>query len=334
MDGKVKLKLQILLLIVITCIMLLLSSNVQATTIEENDVTEEKIMKYDAITGETTEVNIEELQQVLANSYNENSIYTLEGYNPNELMYTPKIITNSVTPYIYRVPKENSLGFPYKVTCRITANLASKPGEYIGTASLVGNNLALTSAHCVWNTETKEKYTEWNIYPGYNIGELEGYEGLSCGWSSVYYSNLWMNDPNAGCENDWALCILEKDIGSYLGYHGVQTYAVPTISLNGMEERIIGYPSNIIMDNNQPSDGSQQFESLGNVTGVSSLSFTYNNITNYGMSGAPVLNPDNYIVGVHSEGMTVDNEEQSNIGRAWMVTSDVANLIRSLRNEN
>ena len=61
------------LLISITFSMLIMTGNVQAMTQEQtnqdlNEIleTEEKIMMYDAKTNETTEVDVEELKQVLS----------------------------------------------------------------------------------------------------------------------------------------------------------------------------------------------------------------------------------------------------------------------------
>ncbi len=60
-----------------------------------------------------------------------------------------------------------------------------------GSGALVGKNLLLTAAHCVFDKyNNNATYTEWKALPGYNNGMLNN---LASGWATVYYSNAWLS---------------------------------------------------------------------------------------------------------------------------------------------
>ena len=216
------------------------TNNVGATSVEQvhsnlKEVTEEtdldfekkdlyvedKIMKYDAETGETTEVNMDELTQraskfITLNSDNSLSIESIEPLFTNNSIYeTPKYSTRSVS----RTRITNTSVQPYSAVCRI---FYLKSGQtYAGSGVLVSSDVVLTAAHCVFDEENNnEKFANWEAQPGYNGSVLNG---LSSGWSTVYYSTAWMSTHSY--EYDWAVCVLNEDLGDNLGAFGL-TYVL------------------------------------------------------------------------------------------------------------
>ena len=151
-----KRKLIITLLGSIAFSILIFSHNVNAASINSTDYTldeilnsEDKIMQYDAITGETTEVDMEELKTILKSSFNvQNDINSNSYYDPYENIFSSQLLQSraSWTRYI------DTRDFTQRVTCKITTSTGAE-----GSAVLVGPNLALTAAHCIWKSDTKEK---------------------------------------------------------------------------------------------------------------------------------------------------------------------------------
>lgn len=200
----------------------IINYNVEATEQIESDYlnnedlgSQEKIMKYDVLTNETTEVNMEELEQVISSKYSitNNTEYILNSYNP----YTKNSSFNTtISPLStsMSIITDTSI-LPYIATCKITYSEGN-----LGTASIVGPSLALTAAHCVFDQDNNnEVFKNWTIYPGYNekITGDKKYYGTPCGWSQVYYSSNWMSEHNY--KDDWAICVLQSDVGNQVGYY-------------------------------------------------------------------------------------------------------------------
>lgn len=264
--------------------------------LEETLGTEEKIMKYNAKTQETTEVNIFELKKLL----------TLQ-------IGTKSSLCNSIPPYD---PFENSIKvfsadtaervtdtytFPNRVTCRIVAQTTSNniTSNTYGTCAIVGPNVGLTAAHCVFDQNNGNAIKKnWTIYPGCNgLDENRNpiYYGTACGWDEVYYSSKWMETHSN--EYDWAICVLQSDVGNQLGWFGVQSYGSNS-ELNNVNVRTYGYPG----DTNYGffSDARYQYTTGEKIMSVSDRYFKYSGWTFGGFSGGPITRiSDNYIVGVH-----------------------------------
>lgn len=175
---------------------------------------EEKIIKYDATTGETTEIDLEELKSKinLLNAIgNENLSNSTKGYDPYSKQYLDN--NNLIQPHISwdsaftRV--NDTSEFPYRVTCRLIID----GGMAYGSGYLVGPNVMLTAAHCAYDKENDNKPRQFRVYPGYNDG---AYRGLSCEWQAIYRSSIWLETHDR--EYDWALVELKEDLGNQVGW--------------------------------------------------------------------------------------------------------------------
>lgn len=261
--------------------------------------TEEKIMMYDATTGETTEVNMEKLRQDAISLFREDGSISLNGSNPSELSYA------SMNP----VTDMNS--FNAKTTCKIICDQGRS------SASLVGSNIALTAAHCIWDEKTKAKYTNLKFYPAYSNGS--SYNNLSCGWSRVYYSSDWMNNPNPKAENDWAICVLEQPLGASCGYLGLRQYTLSqALGMVSKLANVYGYP---IAYNN----GNTLYNMSTYITGCNISIFTYNGDASQGMSGGPVIGRDSGdIIAVHSSRSATESS-------GCRITGNMMSIIKELR---
>lgn len=279
------------------------------TTNDTLNTKEEKILKYDAITNQTTEVNMEELKQMTALLTNANDISynSIEAYDPYEsVLSRDNYGTSSATSVIYHKIYDTS-SFPNRVTCRIYCSGG------IGSGFLVGPNLLLTAAHCVINPKNNSIFTGWVCDPGYNYG---AYEGNSCGWSQIYYSSEWIS--NHSNEYDWCLCVLEENLGSNLGYFGCQAYGTNS-ELNNVSVRAFGYPE---------FDNQYQYYTEGTTSNAHTNYFNCSAQVVDGMSGGPIVRTsDNYAIGL-VKGVYELNSSNT---YAVRITQSIIDLIRSLR---
>ncbi len=296
-------KLVILLLMLTIFAIFIVNNNVMAATIEETQDEQEiiiepkdKIMMYDAKTNETMEVDMEELRQVLGTKANSNkttaSLPLNQSLRLNKLLMGNKLSplnAVSATPQLITDTGHS----PYVAVCRIQvySDLVDQTFPS-GTAAILGKNVALTAAHCVFNQdENNEVLKQWTIYPGFN-GNF--YYGGATGWDKVYYSQNWMDSHKV--EDDWAICVLQDDLGTKIGWHfGAVCYSSNS-ELNGTEIRALGYP----YDSNEGFNpkGLYQYESTGKINYVTSGLFRTDAYTCNGFSGSPIIRPDGYIVGI------------------------------------
>lgn len=273
---------------------------------------EEKIMEYDIYTGETKEVDMNQVKQNLA-IFNQKQgnveINELQAYNPYGVI-NPTSLINNMRTTITRVA--NPTQFPYVATCRLKYDVYGLEG--VSSGALVGSNILLTTAHCVMNREDGDAFfADWNAYPGYNNGV---YNGLGCGWTKVYYSNLWKQTH--AIEYDWCLCVLGQPLGSSVGYWGVRSYN-NSASLTGSIVTGYGYPTDI-------GEGKYQCNVMGVVGNVQNGYFIADNaVALGGMSGGPMnYGVDGNIVGIIKAGNGVSTQ-------CVRITGDIFDLIQDNR---
>lgn len=238
-----------MLLVITFLLVFTLSNNVKATNEEQayynpkeiseemekedSNYEEDKIMKYDAKTGKTTEVNMEELTQkaskfIKVNPDNSLSIDSIEPlFISNSNYKIPSYSTYSAS----RDRITNTTIPPYSAICRIKYKKDGR--SFIGSGTLVSSNVVLTAAHCVFDEENNNaKFADWEAQPGYNN---HTYKGLSSGWSQVYYSNNWFSKHSY--EDDWAVCVLNEDLGDDLGAFGLTYVPEDNSYLDNLEIR-------------------------------------------------------------------------------------------------
>lgn len=281
--------------------------------------TEEKIMMYDAKTQETTEVDMDALKQVsLQKNVNQN-LYRTSYYHPyssNLNLLSSNVLEQSWGSATTAKRITNTSTYPYRVVCKTVAKDSYGNIKY-GTATIIGPNLALTSAHCIFDeNNNNEIFSNWTLYPGYNNGTSQG---SSCGWSKVYYNSNWKTTHSY--KYDWAICVLEANVGNEVGWNGIQYYESAS-ELNGTYVKLVGYPS----DTNYGfmTGGPYQYITGEEIWTVYNDYFKYTALSFGGFSGGPVMRiNDAYIVGVH-------HGTDSNYAYATRITKNMVDLVNSL----
>lgn len=299
------------------------SEYINDNELETEESQEDKILMYDATTGETTEVDMDAIRETIATNTSESiSIPTAtKSYNPDNESFSNSFFNLELTSTsgTYTIVSSSSLYsyFPYRATCRIIYDNYGETG--IATGFLVGPNLLLTSAHCVMNIDDNDAtFDGWTAYPGYYEGS--SYGGYSCGWSYIYYPSEWKE--NHSISEDWCLCVLEKNLGSYCGYFGCTSYSTPT-SLLSMEVKQLGYLG--IYD----SGGAQCYvttdiNSVSYVVDDLSAGYVYTSaILQKGMYGGPMMRTsDNSVV-------AINQGDTSNAGIGVRINQTIIDLINS-----
>ena len=165
------------------------------------------------------------------------------------------------------------------------------------------------------NSSDNSIYSNWIAYPGYNNG---AYNGISSGWSKIYYSSNWTSRHQD--KDDWCLCVLNSNIGSQVGWYGVASYASNS-DLNNLSVKALGYP--LI-----PGSTLYQYYTNGNLSNISSQKFDTSSKISEGMSGGPIIRTsDNYAVGIVKGYYTF----RPDTGIGVRTTADIVDLIIELR---
>lgn len=261
-----------------------LQDNIKKSDIQKNTISdkEEKIIKYDAVTGETTEVNIKLLKEKnkLLNLTNKNFSST-EPYNPLQLPSKNSTKSSRLMMDSFYTKVTDTIIFPYIATCRIgvTTNMDSDLEIGEGTGFLVGPSMMLTAAHVLYDDEKNNELRNFTVYPGYNHGILQIYDKqYSSGWKAIYRSSIWLetHDP----EYDWALVELKEDLGNQLGWYGIINYNAVSF-LENLKVDILGYPD-------QLENAKAPYYTTGNIIEVADRYFKVSMGCSKGMSGGPI----------------------------------------------
>lgn len=241
---------------------------------------EEKIIKYDATTGESTEVDLEALKSKvrLLDATSNISTNYIPSYNPNSERYLDR--NGTANPYSLFKPEytkiDNPTVFPYNVICKISMN----GGTASGTGFMVAPKLMLTAAHNLYDVENENELRDFVVFPAYNDGM---YNNLKSEWQTIYRSSVWLETHDRNY--DWALVELKEDFG--LGYMGSIRYATDE-EMEKLPVRAIGYPKD-------PGGAYYQYSSTGKITDVYPYYYMASCPNEEGMSGGPItLNTDGY----------------------------------------
>ncbi len=280
---------------------------------EENLIDNEnlgKLMKYDAVTDTTTEVNMDEIKEILnskSNYKSSNDSLYCEGYSSQGTMSNIFNHTQSLSlvDNLQRVPNVNV--FPYTAICKIQHSKGT------GSGVLVGKNVLLTAAHVVYDEDNNnQKFEGWLAKSGFSNHSFKD----KSGWSQVYYYDNWMQTHN--WQADLAICILNDPIGDgcYMGFQNLGDSLLN--SLPGVTS--VGYPK-------ERESAMHPYYSKGKVKSTSNYYFTTDCYCTEGLSGGPMINDETgFVLGIN-QGRDMLNTSQ----RTMRITSDVFNLLSSLR---
>ena len=191
--------------------------------------------------------------------------------------------------------------FPYSAICCLKAEYIGTDGKpYIswGTAWMIGPNIAVTAAHCVYDRDSGSNMTITGFWPG-KMGVLNPF-GNGSVINVKYPAKFITNDET---KYDWAvLTLADADLGYDTGWFGFgwtssypeeENYIItgyPCDTENGVWERFMYTASGIISGGTTPAENALEGTTLFHKIDTGS-----------GQSGAPMYDSAYTVYGIHQK---------------------------------
>ncbi len=240
-------------------------------------------------------------------SYSEGLEYATR-YNTTELVVSPR---TEYTPSQLRPMLRNVIGVDGRT---LIANTTLYPFSVVGqmefgdgkfcSGTVISRNAILTAAHCVYDLETDDWFQLHRFVPG-RFRENDRIEDPFGEWyptsATVYQAYLRGTSTKHRFNHDYAVVLLapKEDgctfIGDVVGFAGLRKTKIGEKSLN--DATINGYPEDM-------EYGSMW--STGNCRGDAFDCLSLDNYACYycdtagGLSGAAILDSENYVIGTHT----------------------------------
>lgn len=136
----------------------------------------------------------------------------------------------------------------------------------------------------------------------------------------IYYSAKYINNNIVNKNYDWAIVIVNGDIGSEIGWYGYEV----TNSLLSTNITVAGYTK-------YDGSGWSLFKDNGTVMSITDYRIRYNANTIGGESGGPVFDINNIVQAVHTHGYATGDPNPLNSGTR--INSLIFNLATEKKNE-
>ena len=176
----------------------------------------------------------------------------------------------------------NYLADPYKKI--VLLKMHFKTGFFSGTGAMINKNTVLTAAHNVYDYASKSFADQITVLAGVAPGKLP------LGTAKViqkFVPNEWIN--SGASEHDFAVLKLDNDLGNKTGFFAFSQ----DLSVN-QPIQITGYPGD--------KASHTQYSGRGKLLDFNKDNLFYDVDTYNGESGSPILNAQNRIIGVHTNG--------------------------------
>ena len=215
---------------------------------------------------------------------------------------TRSVTTNHTEPYKVPLRAQNEIStraiiggdertvvsHPYNEVAYLSAVIGGVP--YASTAVMIYKNLALTAAHCIYYNN--QLFSGAEVFPERMRGNSPYGSALvtQCVMSKSYYEN---QNPEA----DWAMLILDRNIGEQSGWQAIAYSEDYSYYANGENVNVTGYPS-------EKENGDTQYTATGPVKKATQNYLLYDVDATSGQSGGPVYDKNGYVIGVHKGALT------------------------------
>lgn len=232
----------------------------------------------------------------------------VEGYTPLESSTNnlSRAVTDTTTE---RTKVENTSQFPYRTIGCLRTTFLEIPYENgelnlggIGTAFVQGPNIMVTAAHCIWSDVTSGRYNDGVSNPRFpnevyvepatykDSDKTQIYPYGQINVTRVYFPREYYETLSSNF--DWAICVLEEDLGYQTGWLG----RTANYTLTDHDATVVGYPGELQGD---------MYTADGKILSTSTYRYEHNIETSSGQSGSPIIivsSGNTYICGIHTTG--------------------------------
>ncbi|MDY6900211.1 MAG: AAA-like domain-containing protein, partial [Cyanobacteriota bacterium] len=153
-----------------------------------------------------------------------------QSINPNEGIGIPDGMDDRILM--------TSSKYPWSTIGRIEGTTTDAK-SYSCTGTLISNNIVLTTAHCVINTQTGEKSTEIKFLPNLINGKVKDFRDISS-VKKVIFGTDFKNGSQDNAK-DWAILLLDKPLGLKYGYLGWKSIPSSILIRNKNAFFFVGY---------------------------------------------------------------------------------------------
>lgn len=212
---------------------------------------------------------------------------------------------------------------PYSSVCNLTITYANGKIGY-GTGFMVSKNNMATAAHCLYDHTKGGWVKSIAIVPGDNTADKPfGTITAIPSNSDFVVPSDWTQ--NANTASDYGVVVLDKAVSSNIG--SLNMYVPSDSYLDGLEVSLSGYDYKT----------RKQYLATGLITGYDSYRIKFRLDTLSGMSGSPVYDSDNEVIGIYNyavsgvgDGTLDDDAPASQYNRCQRITSSIKTfLLRS-----
>lgn len=294
---KTRIRVIVMCLSLVMCIGISLSAtstNVSNTSEVSQTENDNLAVKKDLTTGVVEYFDISSLNAMYSSSMSDDVIET------NDISNGDCSVTGIVGSD-ERVRITPTTTYPYSAILYVEVTY---PNGYTGkgTAFMIGENLAATAGHVLYDAAYGGWATSVKVWPAKDGYGLWNNPYGTANAVALHTSNLWIE--NSDLNYDWGLIELDENIGEDTGYFTVK---YRDMSLTGTNITITGYPGGELQY--------YQYSMSGTITDYTDTTITYTIDTEDGQSGAPVHTTNGYVVyGIHSHGEKIDGVFVRNVG--------------------
>jgi len=249
--------------------------------------------------------------------YNDIANTVESGYIPNNLsIYKERISRYGLLPggsLSYVSP----LLYPYSTV--VTFKTAGSSSGY-GSGVVVGQNVILTAAHCVIN--------QHGIVSNMRVVSQHGTENANeYTIKEFYYSDKYIPKEDYDPRNDWAVVIVDGNIGNFTGGSGFKV----SDSLLNSSITVTGYA----IYTASGYSGWNLFKDNGIVKDTNEIIIKYDANAISGESGGAVFDSNNIVCAIHTHGDYYNqNDEKIYVANGGSrITALMFNLIKEKKNE-
>jgi V8-like Glu-specific endopeptidase len=259
-------------------------------------------------------------QPPIKNGVQRTLIFDMPGEAAEERNSEEKALKNIIPGKDGRERVDNAEIWPSSVHGRLFMKFQGE--NFVGSGTLIGPRYVLTAAHNLYDKKSQQECDKDSVI------FIPAMCGISCPYGKVKVVEWhYPQEYKIEGKEDYALLILQEDIGKYTGMYGLKGHS--RYHLNNIECNLYGYPANM-------KDQNPNHHYLWGMRGPISIDVMENKInyeidTSSGQSGSAIWYSENdkyYIVGVHTSGTYINNSgiylNESRLKKivAWMILSE------------